>query len=76
MHMDHDGLLSSFKEMLEKQDLSESSITSYLQGINVFTTWALDFYQQEVSLLEITTNNISCLPRICFQDTKAQTGND
>ncbi len=58
MHMDHDGLLSSFKEMLEKQDLSESSITSYLQGINVFTTWALDFYQQEVSLLEITANDL------------------
>jgi len=56
--MDHDGLLSSFKEMLEKQDLSESSITSYLQGINVFTTWALDFYQQEVSLLEITVNDL------------------
>lgn len=56
--MDHDGLLSSFKEMLEKQDLSESSITSYLQGINVFTTWALDFYQQEVSLLEITANDL------------------
>lgn len=56
--MDHDGLLSSFKEMLEKQDLSESSITSYLQGINVFTTWALDFYQQEVSLLEITSNDL------------------
>ena len=58
MHIDHDGLLSSFKEMLEKQDLSESSITSYLQGINVFTTWALDFYQQEVSLLEITANDL------------------
>ncbi|HGU7323903.1 TPA: tyrosine-type recombinase/integrase [Legionella pneumophila] len=56
--MNHDGLLSSFKEMLEKQDLSESSITSYLQGINVFTTWALDFYQQEVSLLEITSNDL------------------
>ena len=56
--MDHDGLLSLFKEMLEKQDLSESSITSYLQGINVFTTWALDFYQQEVSLLEITANDL------------------
>lgn len=56
--MDHDGLLSSFKEMLEKQDLSESSITSYLQGVNVFTTWALDFYQQEVSLLEITANDL------------------
>ncbi|HAU0213586.1 TPA: tyrosine-type recombinase/integrase [Legionella pneumophila] len=51
-------MLSSFKEMLEKQDLSESSITSYLQGINVFTTWALDFYQQEVSLLEITANDL------------------
>ncbi|HEM6966112.1 TPA: tyrosine-type recombinase/integrase [Legionella pneumophila] len=51
-------MLSSFKEMLEKQDLSESSITSYLQGINVFTTWALDFYQQEVSLLEITSNDL------------------
>lgn len=56
--MNHDGLLISFKEMLEKQDLSESSITSYLQGINVFTTWALDFYQQEVSLLEITSNDL------------------
>lgn len=56
--MDHDDLLSSFKGMLEKQDLSESSITSYLQGINVFTTWALDFYQQEVSLLEITVNDL------------------
>ncbi|HAU1718439.1 TPA: tyrosine-type recombinase/integrase [Legionella pneumophila] len=51
-------MLSSFKEMLEKQDLSESSITSYLQGVNVFTTWALDFYQQEVSLLEITANDL------------------
>lgn len=56
--MDHDGLLSLFKEMLEKQDLSESSIISYLQGINVFTTWALDFYQQEMSLLEITANDL------------------
>lgn len=58
MHMDHDGLLNSFKATLEQQDLSESSITSYLQGLNVFTTWALDFYQQEVSLLEITTNDL------------------
>lgn len=56
--MDHDDLLSAFKAMLEQQDLSESSITSYLQGINVFTTWALDFYQQEVSLLEITSNDL------------------
>ncbi|KTD32252.1 site specific recombinase [Legionella nautarum] len=58
MHMDHDGLLNAFKVALERQDLSESSITSYLQGLNVFTTWALDFYQQEVSLLEITSNDL------------------
>ncbi|HDV5710765.1 TPA: tyrosine-type recombinase/integrase [Legionella pneumophila] len=56
--MKHEDLLNTFKAMLEQQDLSESSITSYLQGINVFTTWALDFYQQEVSLLEITTNDL------------------
>ncbi len=56
--MDHDDLLSAFKAMLEQQDLSESSITSYLQGIKVFTVWALDFYQQEVSLLEITSNDL------------------
>lgn len=56
--MNHDDLLNAFKEILEKQDLSESSITSYLQGITVFTTWALDFYQQEVSLLEITVNDL------------------
>jgi site-specific recombinase XerD len=56
--MNHDGLLNSFKATLEQQDLSKSSITSYLQGLNVFTTWALDFYQQEVSLLEITSNDL------------------
>ncbi len=56
--MKHEDLLNTFKAMLEQQDLSGSSITSYLQGINVFTTWALDFYQQEVSLLEITTNDL------------------
>ena len=56
--MDHDDLLGAFKAMLEQQDLSESSITSYLQGIKVFTAWALDFYQQEVSLLEITSNDL------------------
>jgi site-specific recombinase XerD len=56
--MKHEDLLNTFKAMLEQQDLSESSITSYLQGINVFTAWALDFYQQEVSLLEITTNDL------------------
>jgi site-specific recombinase XerD len=58
MHIVHDDLLNAFKDMLEKQDLSESSITSYLQGISVFTTWALDFYQQEVSLLEISANDL------------------
>jgi site-specific recombinase XerD len=56
--MNHSELLNAFKEMLEKQDLSESSITSYIQGVNVFTTWALDFYQQEVSLLEIIANDL------------------
>ncbi|HAT1704521.1 TPA: tyrosine-type recombinase/integrase [Legionella pneumophila] len=56
--MKHEDLLNAFKAMLEQQDLSESSITSYLQGINVFTNWALDFYQQEVGLLEITTNDL------------------
>ena len=56
--MNHDDLLNSFKTILEQQDLSDSSITSYLQGIKVFTSWALDFYQQEISLLEITSNDL------------------
>lgn len=56
--MNHDDLLNEFRKTLEKQDLSRASITSYLQGIKVFTTWALDFYQQEVSLLEITSNDL------------------
>ena len=50
--MNHDDLLNSFKTILEQQDLSDSSITSYLQGIKVFTSWTLDFYQQEVSLFQ------------------------
>ncbi len=58
MHMNHDDLLNEFKKILEKQDLSDSSITSYLQGIKVFTTWALDFYQQDVGLLEVTSNDL------------------
>ena len=56
--MNHDDLLNEFKKILEKQDLSDSSITSYLQGIKVFTTWVLDFYQQDVGLLEVTSNDL------------------
>ncbi|MGL5741280.1 MAG: tyrosine-type recombinase/integrase [Legionella sp.] len=51
-------MLKAFRITLEQQDLSEASITSYLQGLNVFTTWAIDFYQQEMSLLEITSNDL------------------
>lgn len=56
--MKHDDLLKEFQMTLEKQDLSDSSITSYLQGIKVFTHWLLDFYQQDVGLLEATTNDL------------------
>lgn len=56
--MKHDDLLSEFKTILVKQDMSDTSITSYLQGIKVFTTWLLDFYQQDVSLLEATTHDL------------------
>ena len=56
--MKHDDLLSEFKTILVKQDMSDASITSYLQGIKVFTTWLLDFYQQDVSLLEATTHDL------------------
>jgi integrase/recombinase XerC len=53
-----DDLVSEFKEMLEKQDMSDASIISYLQGLRVFMAWALDFYQQDVGLLEITTHDL------------------
>lgn len=56
--MNHDDLLNEFRTVLEKQDLSLASITSYLQGIKVFTTWVLDFYQQDVSLIEVTSNDL------------------
>lgn len=56
--MKHDDLLKEFKTILVKQDMSDASITSYLQGIKVFTTWLLDFYQQDVSLLEATTHDL------------------
>jgi len=56
--MNHDDLLNEFKKILEKQDMSDASITSYLQGIKVFNTWALDFYQQDVELLEVTSNDL------------------
>ena len=56
--MKHDDLLSEFKTTLVKQDMSHASITSYLQGIKVFTTWILDFYQQDVSLLEATIHDL------------------
>ena len=56
--MNHNELLNAFKMILEKQDMSDVSITSYLQGIKVFTTWVLDFYQQDVGLLEVTTHDL------------------
>ena len=56
--MNHEDLVNEFKKMLAKQDLSDSSISSYLQGIKVFTTWVLDFYQQDVGLLEVTSNDL------------------
>lgn len=58
MHMNHNDLLNEFRTALEKQDLSPASITSYLQGIKVFTTWVLDFYQQDVGLIEVTSNDL------------------
>lgn len=55
---DNKLLTEQFKSSIVKQDLSASSIKGYLYDLNYFHLWMEDFYQQDVSFLEITTNDI------------------
>ncbi len=56
--MDNKLLTEQFRACLVKQDLSEASVKGYLYDLHYFHVWIADFYQQDVSFLEITLNDI------------------
>lgn len=47
-----------FEKSLVKQDLAPSSIRGYLYDVKMFKVWIEDFYQQEIVLTHVTTNDL------------------
>ena len=56
--MDNKLFTEQFRTYLIKQDLSAASIKGYLYDLHYFHVWIDDFYQQDVSFLEITIDDI------------------
>jgi site-specific recombinase XerD len=50
--------LEQFKKSLVKQDLATSTVNGYLYDLSLFKTWIEDFYQQEIPLIQVSTNDI------------------
>ncbi|MEM6338299.1 MAG: tyrosine-type recombinase/integrase [Pseudomonadota bacterium] len=51
-------LLNKYKLFLIEQDLSPISIKGYIYDIGYFDNWVKDFYQTEISLDEVSSNDI------------------
>lgn len=51
-------LLINYEKYLIEQDLSSVSIKGYIYDINYFYQWIKDFYQTEISLPKVTSNDI------------------
>ena len=56
--MENDKIITLFKKFLLKQDLSVASISSYLRGLSVFREWINNLYQEEVSILQMSVNDL------------------
>lgn len=47
-----------FEKMLIKQDLSKRTINGYLYDVQAFMTWLKDFYQDDIELTNVKTNDL------------------
>lgn len=51
-------MFERFQKSLVKQDLAERTIRGYLYDLRAFKAWIDDFYQQEIDLTQVMTNDI------------------
>ena len=56
--MDNAKLLSKFRKFLVHQDLSDVSIKGYLYDMTFFQKWVITFYQEDVSFLKLSINDL------------------
>jgi len=56
--MKNKNLLDKFEASLVVQDLASRTVNGYLQDIDYYLKWLLDFYQQDISLLDAKLNDI------------------
>ena len=47
-----------FEKVLIKQDLSKRTIDGYLYDIRAFMAWLKDFYQDDIELTNVKTNDL------------------
>lgn len=55
---DQDIWIQKFHKSLIKQDLTDNTIRVYLHDLKLFKNWLHDFYQEEIELIQTTTNDI------------------
>ena len=69
--MKNTALQNKFEQFLLEQDLAEITIKGYLGDIVFFQNWLAEFYQNEISLLEISINDLRAF-RECLSKLKRQ----